>query len=157
MYNPAPWQAYGSDCSSPNPMDHRPYCGWDLKVPTNCTGRCHGVVNGELTIGETAFSTNYTVVPLGTEPMEDEDMFDEWLSKDRRSTWVPKMDWKWFPETGWKWVTLPGPWTQRLNPWNAPGSAFIFGNGCGVSGGNPSGCTGGGKGIQLSIFYLFQE
>ena len=142
MYNPAPWQAYGSDCSSPTATD----CHWDLKVPTNCTGPigpggCHGdVVNGELTIGETAFSTNYTMIPLGMEPTLDEDMFDEWLSKDRRTTWVPEMD---------------GSWTPRLNPWNAPGSAAIFGNGCGVNGGNPDGCTGGGKGIQLSIFDFF--
>ena len=138
MYNPAPWQAHGSDCSSPNPMN----CHWDLKVPTNCTGRCDAeIVNGELTIGENAFSTNYTMVPLGMEPMKDEDMFDEWLSKDRRYTWAPELD---------------GSWTHRLNPWNAPGSAFVFGNGCGVNGGNPDGCTGGGKGIQLSIFHFFQ-
>ena len=110
MYNPTPWQAT-SDCSSPNPGD----CHWDLKVPTNCTQacsgdalcRCHGdVVNGELTIGETAFSTNYTMVPLGMEPTLDEDMFDEWLSEDRRVTWDPQTD---------------GSWTPRLNPWNAPG------------------------------------
>ena len=139
MYNPAPWQLHGSDCSTSTPVD----CYYDVKVPTNCTGRCHGdIVNGELTIGETAFSTNYTMVPLGMEPMEDVDMFDEWLDPDRWVTWDPQMD---------------GSWTPRLNPWNAPGSASIFGNGCGVNGGNPSGCTGGGKGIQLSIFYFFSD
>ena len=157
MYNPNPWQAT-FNCTSPNPMDHRPYCGWDLKVPTNCTGRCHGVVNGELTIGETAFSTNYTMIPLGMEPMKDEDMFDEWLDPDRRVTWVPQED-----------ESLP--WTKRYNPWNAPGSAFVYGNGCGVNGGNPVAipaqsdlsrvpldrrCTSGGKGIQLSIFDFFK-
>ena len=140
MYNPTPWQAT-SDCSSPNPGD----CHWDLKVETSCTGSCHAdVVNGELTIGENTFSTNYTMVPLGMEPMEDEDMFDEWLDPDRRVTWVPQED-----------ESLP--WTKRYNPWNAPGSAFVFGNGCGVNGGNPSGCTGGGKGIQLSIFDFFSD
>lgn len=134
MYNPTPWQAT-SNCSSPNPID----CHYDLKVPTDCPywlGKCHADVvqgqggQGELTIGETAFSTNYTMIPLGMEPTLDEDMFDEWLSKDRRTTWVPEMD---------------GSWTPRLNPWNAPGSASVFGNGCGVNGGNPDGCTGGGE------------
>ena len=126
MYNPTPWQAT-SAINSPNPGD----CEWDLKVKTSCTGRCHAdVVNGELTIGETAFSTNYTMIPLGMEPTlnEDngnEDMFDEWLSEDRRVTWDPQA-----PEGG--------DYTKRYNPWNAPGSAPVFGNGCGVNGGNPS-------------------
>ena len=66
MYNPTPWQAT-SAINSPNPGD----CEWDLKVKTSCTGRCHAdVVNGELTIGETAFSTNYTMIPLGRNSIE---------------------------------------------------------------------------------------
>ena len=145
MYNPTPWQAT-SDCSSPNPGD----CHWDLKVPTSCTGRCNGVVNGELNIGADAFSSNYTMIPLGMEPTlneknGNEDMFDEWLDPDRRVTWDPQSD---------------GSWIPRYNPWNAPGSAAVFGNGCGVNGGNMDreyrGCNGGGKGIQLSVFYFFQ-
>jgi len=132
MYNPTPWQAT-SDCSDPNPGK----CHWDLKIYTDCTGNCHGDVKDKtLTIGEYTFSTNYTMVPEGMEAtLEPEDMFDEWLAKDRRGTW-----------TG-PWVT--DPWghthgTFRLNPWNSPGSAPVKGNGCGVAGGNPDGCNNGG-------------
>merc|ERR1711878_27449 len=28
------------------------------------------------------------------------------------------------------------------HPWNSPGAAPIFGNGCGANGGNPNGCIG---------------
>ena len=31
---------------------------------------------------------------------------------------------------------------QKRHPWAAPGSATVFGNGCGVNGGNPQGCWG---------------
>jgi len=37
-------------------------------------------------------------------------------------------------------LTNKGP--LGLHPWNSPGSAKIFGNGCGVNGGNPNGCLG---------------
>jgi len=36
-----------------------------------------------------------------------------------------------FPPAGW-----------GLHPWNAPGSSPVWGNGCGVNGGNPYGCNG---------------
>jgi len=120
MYNPTPWQAT-SDCSSPIPGN----CHWDLKVPTNCTGNCWNWEHGKISIGETAFSTNYTMVEYG-EPTIPEEMFDAWLPEWRRKTWF-------------------GPGQYGLNPWNAPGSAPIYGNGCGVNGGNPDGCTGGGE------------
>ena len=121
MYNPTPWQAT-SDCSSPIPSN----CHWDLKVPTSCTGNCHGAVaDGKITIGEQAFSTNFTFAP-GQEPTIPEEMFDAWLPEWRRKTW--------FGSDGF-----------LLNPWNAPGSAPLYGNGCGANGGNPYGCTGGGK------------
>ena len=126
MYNPTPWQAT-SDCSDSDGDAGK--CHWDLKVPTSCSGQwCHAdVKDGKLTIGDDTFSTNYTFVPAGMEAtLEPEDMFDEWLPKDRRGTW-----------TSW------GVWS--LHPWNSPGSAPIKGNGCGVAGGNPDGCTGGGK------------
>ena len=97
MYNPTPWQAT-SDCSSPNPGD----CHWDLKVDTSCTGNCHGAVaDGKITIGETAFSTNYTMAP-GLEPTLPEEMFDDWLPEWRRVTWTGRGEF-------------------GLNPWNAPG------------------------------------
>ena len=68
--------------------------------------------------------------------LEPEDMFDEWLSKDRRGTWTGP----WVTDY---WGNTHG--TFHFNPWNAPGSAPVRGNGCGVAGGNPDGCTGGGK------------
>ena len=71
------------------------------------------------------------------EPTIPEEMFDAWEPEWRRKTWF-------------------GPGEFGLNPWNAPGSAPVYGNGCGVNGGNPDGCTGGGKGrihlISLSYF-----
>merc|ERR1712061_842618 len=60
--------------------------------------------------GLVAFFTNYTVVQEATLP---EEFFD---NSARRET-----------EAG-------------LHPWNSPGSAPTFGNGCGANGGNPSGC-----------------
>ena len=137
MYNPTPWQAT-NDCSSPNPTD----CHYGPKVPTDCTGRCHGDVdNGELTIKENSFSTNWTMIPLGMEATLEEDMFDDWVEPGNRVTW---------DNNNWN-----GTWTKRLNPWNAPGSAPVRGNGCGVNGGNPDGCTGGGKGVQISSSVAF--
>merc|ERR1712079_179992 len=122
-YNPTPWQAT-NDCSSPNPKD----CHFDVD-------------NGELTIRENPFSTNWTMIPLGMEATLEEDMFDDWVEPGNRITW---------DNNNWN-----GTWTKRLNPWNAPGSAPVRGNGCGVNGGNPDGCTGGGKGVQISSFVEF--
>jgi len=48
------------------------------------------------------------------EPSLSDDMYDQWSSK-----------------------------FSRKNPWGAPGSAPVYGEGCGVNGGNPNGC---GKG-----------
>jgi len=31
-------------------------------------------------------------------------------------------------------------WKESLHPWSSPGSAAVFGNGCGAAGGNPYGC-----------------
>ena len=75
------------------------------------------------------------MIPLGMEATLEEDMFDEFLDPGLRITW---------DNNNWN-----GTWTKRLNPWNAPGSAPVRGNGCGVNGGNPDGCTGGGKGSSL--------
>jgi len=132
MYNPTPWQAT-SDCSSQSPFD----CHWDLTVDTTCNlgspqgdgNGCHGYVVNEsrpkLQIRENSFSTNWTMVP-GQEATLPEEMFDAWVPEWERKTWF-------------------GPGEFGLNPWNSPGSAPIYGNGCGVDGGNPDGCTGGGE------------
>ena len=49
-------------------------------------------------------------------------------------------------------LTNKGP--LGLHPWNSPGSAKIFGNGCGVNGGNPNGCLGEGK-LRKTILGCF--
>lgn len=116
MYNPTPWHAT-NDCSSPIPGD----CHFGLKVPyNNCTGSCSS------SAGSTAFFSNYTMIPSGMSATLPEEMFDfpEW----RRHTW--KQDGETWTKVG-------------LNPWNAPGSAPIWSNGCGTNGGNPYGCLQG--------------
>merc|ERR1712112_132944 len=60
----------------------------------------------------TAWFTNFTSVP---EVTLQEEMFDPWQRRDS--------------EAG-------------LHPWNSPGAAPVFGNGCGLNGGNPDGCDG---------------
>ena len=65
--------------------------------------------------GLVAFFTNYTVVEKRTLPKK-------YLDNSARSQ------------------TAVG-----LHPWNSPGSAPTFGNGCGANGGNPNGCIGEGR------------
>ena len=38
------------------------------------------------------------------------------------------------------WVRVEG--EKRYNPWAQPGTAPIYGEGCGLNGGNPNGCQG---------------
>ena len=70
--------------------------------------------------GRTAWFTNFTSVPERT---INEDMFD--IHGRRKSK-------------------------AGFNPWNSPGAAPIFGDGCGVNGGNPNGCDNEGKLISES-------
>ena len=45
----------------------------------------------------------------------------------------------------------------KLHPWNSPGAAPIFGNGCGVNGGNPNGCDNEGQVLKIWLdFYNCQ-
>ena len=94
-------------------------CWYGLTIPCDCTGRC-----STCTVKKSAFFTNYTVIP--GEPFLPENMFDKWLPERRRKTFG-----------------------FGFNPWNAPGSAPVFGHGCGVNGGNPEGCDNGSKKIQF--------
>ena len=66
-------------------------------------------------MGLTSFFTNYTVVEKRTLPKE-------FLEKFTRSK-------------------SPA----GKHPWNSPGAAPVFGNGCGANGGNPNGCIGDGE------------
>ena len=122
MYIPSPWHAT-SDC---NPsMDPR-NCKFHLEVPETPDYKCSKPPNGNWytggggcsrDAGEHNWFTNYTSVPEQT--LEDS-MFDKW---GRRCS-----------------LNIEG-----LNPWNSPGAAPVFGNGCGVNGGNQFGCDGVGK------------
>ena len=58
--------------------------------------------------------TNNTHIP--GEPTLPEEMYDYWMPRRNRKPW---------------------------NPWEAPGSAPVNGDGCGVNGGNPNGCGRG--------------
>ena len=40
---------------------------------------------------------------------------------------------------------------NKKMPWSSPGSAPIFGDGCGVNGGNPNGCIG----MRKFLFHSF--
>ena len=40
------------------------------------------------------------------------------------------------------------------NPWTSPGAAPVFGNGCGLNGGNPGGCDGEGEESSLTLDYV---
>ena len=40
----------------------------------------------------------------------------------------------------------------KNHPWAAPGTAPIYGEGCGVNGGNPNGCGWGRYSLKLSQF-----
>ena len=80
--------------------------------------------------GLVSFFTNYTVVQEATLP---EEFFDNSV---RRET------------------------TAGLHPWNSPGSAPTFGNGCGANGGNPNGCIGEGNNrvfFRCTLFVQFYD
>ena len=66
-------------------------------------------------MGLVAFFTNYTVVEKRTLPKEFFDYSARFKSPAGK------------------------------HPWNSPGAAPTFGNGCGANGGNPNGCIGEGK------------
>ena len=69
--------------------------------------------------------TNNTFIP-GNPTLEPEDMYDNW-TKGKKKT----------------------------GPFSAPGSAPIFGEGCGVNGGNPNGCIGEGIGYYITYLSYF--
>ena len=128
MYNPTPWQAI-NDCNSANPGK----CWFGIPdLPSNCTGHCRS------NVGKNDFYSNFTVIPskFGGKPSIPKEMLDEWLLPEwRTKTWG-------FPPAGW-----------GLHPWNAPGSAPVWGNGCGVNGGNPYGCNGGDQSISKILIF----
>ena len=105
-----------SDCT-PDMSPHD--CKFALKIDYPPGEECthNSSTNGcSRSASHTAWFTNYTTVP---EVTLQEEMFDEWGHRDS--------------EAG-------------LHPWNSPGAAITFGNGCGVNGGNPDGCDGEGNG-----------
>ena len=138
MYHPTPWWAT-KECFP----DELPWkCvgndnnNKDYGEDTGCTPRPApsppGCVDKQWA-GLTSYFTNFTFVEERTVP-------DEFI--DTRTGWT-------------HWVT------KGLHPWNSPGAAPTFGNGCGVSGGNPfpRGCLGEGMQIctKISIIVTSHE
>ena len=125
MYYPTPWWARNR--CSPDDMPWkciRYFFGGEIGEDTGCTWRPAPSPPGcvyKQWESLTAYFTNFTFVEERTVP-------DEFIDT----------------KTGWThWVT------KGLHPWNSPGAAPTFGNGCGVSGGNPlpRGCLG--EGVQI--------
>ena len=119
MYYPSPWWAT-SDCEPDTQKFHS--CGFELEVPKPelKEDRCFidETTNGcSRSGGRNAWFTNFTVVPEVT-------IGKEFLFKGKvRGN-----------EDG-------------FFPWASPGAAPVYGNGCGLNGGNPDGCDGEGEEI----------
>ena len=118
MYYPYTWTAKTTPSVDRPPKKFK---FMDLPIPAD---HCEGVLDGPNIIGSgdcrfkihnglSEWYTNNTVIP-GNATLPM-DMFDD----GKPAGWVLK------------------------NPWAAPGSAPVYGEGCGVNGGNPDGC---GKG-----------
>ena len=117
MYSPSPWWAT-SDCS-PNEQKYTE-CQFRLQVPQPEVeeDRCFKdeTTNGcSRSGGRNAWFTNFTRVPEVT-------LDEEFL--------------------GGK---VKGDDVIGYNPWTSPGAAPVYGNGCGLNGGNPDGCDGEGE------------
>jgi len=112
MYYPMVWHATSECTPDMSPHD----CKFTLKVPDPPGGETcthNSTTNGCSRQGShTAWFTNFTSVP---EVTLQEEMFDAWQRRDSAA---------------------------GLHPWNSPGAAPTFGNGCGLNGGNPDGCDG---------------
>ena len=131
MYYPPPWHDVGSrriDNSDlgPNLVDtnilenvKRGYRGINYPAPTSaCRGRKPKCSAARFMGGANDWFTNYTFIP--GEPTLPRDMYDNW-SSDRQVARIKR----------------------KRTPWNSPGSAPTFGEGCGSNGGNPNGCQAG--------------
>ena len=135
MYYPPPWWATYPCTPDDGPWDC--WDGWLNLGDTGCTPRPtvpdHPGCVTQPWSGLDAFFTNFTFV-------EKKTISDEFIDKEVGST---------------HWVT------GGLHPWNSPGAAPTFGNGCGVSGGNPlpKGCLGEGMQIctEISIIVTSHE
>jgi len=124
MYYPTPWHAT-SVCSSENsPHD----CKFEMKVTTNCTGRC------SRSAGSTAWFTNYTFIP--GEATLPEDMYDDWLGKTGTHG-VGLHPWN-APGTSPTYGNGCG--ANGGNPFGCDGEDDVYGRCCG------GGSTGGGCG-----------
>ena len=129
MYYPTPWWA--TKWCDPNELPWKCFGDelWKTGEDTGCTPRPApsppGCVKKQWE-GLTSYFTNFTFVEKRT-------LDDKFIDKDT--------DWK-TPEWRNKYTGIPG----GLHPWNSPGAAKTFGNGCGANGGNPfpQGCYGEG-------------
>ena len=137
MYYPTPWWATKWCAKDQLPWRCFTDALYKTAEDTGCTprqvaGTPAGCVDKAWT-DLNAWFTNFTFVEEKTIP-------DEFLDTETGST---------------HWVT------GGLHPWNSPGAAPVFGDGCGVNGGNPfpTGCLGEGMQIctEISIIVTSHE
>ena len=115
MYYPHAWHS----SNQPSPYEEGPAVfEFDLQVPIP-DEHCEGIEKVDC-LFHTGLPEWFTNDTLPTVPAtQPEEMYDKWLFEDNYAVSV-------------------------RNPWSAPGTAAVTGEGCGVNGGNPDGC---GKGI----------
>merc|ERR1719357_466170 len=117
MYFPNPWWSQSECSENMSPADCEFHCYKEEEFASNCEPKDNMGCNRGCNLGVMAFFTNYTFV--GERTIEKEYI-------------APHVPYK-LSGSAWRW---------NLNPWNSPGSAKTFGDGCGVGGGNPWGCIG---------------
>jgi len=117
MYFPNPWWSQSECSENMSPADCEFHCYKEEEFASNCEPKGNMGCNRGCNLGVMAFFTNYTFV--GERTIEKEYI-------------APHVPYK-LSGSAWRW---------NLNPWNSPGSAKTFGEGCGVGGGNPWGCIG---------------
>ena len=144
MYYPTPWVAT-KECS-PNSLPWSCVTGRDFGY-TGCTAYT-GLADEDFEkVKENNYYEHKDSPPGCSKKMELTSFFTNFTFVEKRTVPDEFIDTK----TIWThWVT------GGLHPWNSPGAAPTFGNGCGVSGGNPfpKGCLGEGMQICTEISIL---
>ena len=157
MYYPTPWVAT-KECS-PNSLPWTCVTGRDLGY-TGCTAYT-GLADEDFEkVKENNYYEHKDSPPGCSKKMELTSFFTNFTFVEKRTLddkFIDKdTDWK-TPEWRNKYTGIPG----GLHPWNSPGAAKTFGNGCGANGGNPfpQGCYGEGTYVdtQISIIPHMKE
>merc|ERR1719259_49788 len=116
MYFPNPWWSQSKCSENMSPADCEFHCYKEEEFASNCEPKGNMGCNRGCNLGVMAFFTNYTFVGERT------------IQKEYIAPHVPYK----LSGSTWRW---------NLNPWNSPGSAKTFGEGCG-------GCSRGYSAIE---------